>query len=45
MAPARQGPDWVCVNPQADWQARDSMGDFLYRDQLDPSVLSDNCLA
>jgi hypothetical protein len=34
MADSRQAPDWVCVNPQADWQARDSMGDFVFRDHL-----------
>jgi hypothetical protein len=27
-------PDWVCVNPQAEWQARDSMGEFVYQDHL-----------
>lgn len=27
-------PDWVCVNPKADWQPRDSMGDYVYRDHL-----------
>ena len=34
MSETRQGPDWVCVNPQAAWQARDSMGDFVYQDHL-----------
>ncbi len=34
MGEARRGPNWVCVNPKADWQARDSMGDFVYRDHL-----------
>lgn len=28
------GPDWVQVNPQAPWQARDSSGELVYRDQL-----------
>ena len=27
-------PDWICVNPRADWQTGDSMGDFVYRDHL-----------
>jgi len=31
---ARQGPDWVCVNEKADWQARDSQGEFVYDDHL-----------
>jgi hypothetical protein len=30
MSDMRQGPDWVCVNEQADWQARDSQGEFVY---------------
>lgn len=30
MSDVRQGPDWVCVNEQADWQARDSQGEFVY---------------
>jgi len=34
MSDTKQGPDWICVNPQADWQPRDSMGDFVYRDHL-----------
>ena len=34
MSDIRQGPDWVCVNPKADWQARDSMGEFVYDDHL-----------
>jgi hypothetical protein len=33
-AEARQGPDWVLVNPQADWQARDSQGEFVFDNQL-----------
>jgi hypothetical protein len=34
MSETRQGPDWVCVNPQAPWQARDSQGEFVYQDHL-----------
>jgi hypothetical protein len=34
MSQARHGPDWVCVNPKADWQARDSQGEFVYQDHL-----------
>lgn len=34
MADVKQAPDWVCVNPKADWQPRDSMGDFVYQDHL-----------
>ena len=34
MSQTRQGPDWVLVNPQAEWQARDSQGEFVYQDQL-----------
>ena len=34
MSQARQGPDWVCVNPKADWQARDSAGEFVYDNHL-----------
>lgn len=34
MHSSKQGPDWVLVNPQADWQARDSMGDFVFNDHL-----------
>ena len=30
MSEVRQGPDWVLANPQADWQARDSQGEFVY---------------
>ncbi len=30
MSEVKQGPDWVLVNPQADWQARDSQGEFVY---------------
>ena len=30
MSEIRQGPDWVLVNEQADWQARDSAGEFVY---------------
>ena len=30
MSDLRQGPDWACVNEQADWQARDSQGEFVY---------------
>ena len=31
---ARRGPDWSLVNPRADWPARDSQGEFVYKDQL-----------
>ena len=34
MSDERQGPDWVCVNEQADWQARDSAGEFVYDDHM-----------
>lgn len=34
MSQTRQGPDWVLVNPQAEWQARDSQGEFVYQNQL-----------
>jgi len=34
MGDVRQGPDWVCVNEQADWQARDSQGEFVYDGHL-----------
>jgi hypothetical protein len=34
MADVRQGPDWVLVNQQADWQARDSQGEFIYDDRM-----------
>ena len=34
MGGSRQGPDWVCVNPKAAWQARDSQGEFVYQDHL-----------
>ncbi|MCC6447031.1 MAG: galactose oxidase [Armatimonadetes bacterium] len=27
-------PDWTCVTEQAAWQARDSMGDLVFRDHL-----------
>lgn len=27
-------PNWVQVNPKADWRARDSQGELVYRDQL-----------
>jgi len=29
-AQAVQGPDWVCVNREAPWQARDSQGYFVH---------------
>lgn len=34
MAETRQGPDWVLENEQAQWQARDSQGEFVYQDQM-----------
>ena len=34
MSEARQGPDWVLINPQADWRARDSQGEFVFDNQL-----------
>jgi hypothetical protein len=27
-------PDWVCVTRQADWQPRDSQGEFIYKNQM-----------
>ena len=29
-----KGPDWIQVTEQAGWQARDSQGELVYRDQL-----------
>ena len=34
MSQPLHGPDWVLVNEKADWQARDSQGEFVYQDQL-----------
>ena len=34
MSEPRQGPDWVLVNPRADWQPRDSQGEFIFQDHL-----------
>lgn len=34
MGEARIGPDWVCVTEKAEWEPRDSMGEFVYQDQL-----------
>ena len=34
MSSAKQGPDWVLVNPQAAWEARDSQGEFVFQDHL-----------
>lgn len=34
MSDVRQGPNWVCVNEQADWQARDSQGEFVHDDHM-----------
>jgi len=34
MADTRQGPDWVLVNPAADWQPRDSQGEFIFQNHL-----------
>ncbi|HJN16310.1 MAG TPA: galactose oxidase [Armatimonadota bacterium] len=34
MSDVKQGPDWVCVNEQADWQARDSAGEFVFDNQM-----------
>jgi hypothetical protein len=34
MSETKPGPDWVCVNPQADWPARDSQGEFVYDGHL-----------
>lgn len=34
MSQERQGPDWVLVNPKADWQPRDSQGEFVYQDHM-----------
>ena len=30
MSGVKQGPDWVLVNEKADWQGRDSQGEFVY---------------
>lgn len=30
----KKGPDWVKVTDKAAWQARDSQGELVYRDQL-----------
>ncbi len=30
----RQGPDWVREAPAAEWQARDSQGEVVYKDRL-----------
>lgn len=34
MSQSKQGPNWELVNPQADWQARDSQGEFVFDDHL-----------
>ncbi|MBM3497627.1 MAG: galactose oxidase [Armatimonadetes bacterium] len=34
MVDSYPGPDWVLVTQQAGWQARDSQGEFVYRDHL-----------
>jgi len=34
IAEDRAGPDWVLETKAAGWQARDSQGEFVYRDQL-----------
>jgi hypothetical protein len=34
MSDVMPAPDWICVNAKADWQPRDSMGDFVFRDHL-----------
>jgi hypothetical protein len=34
MSQTKQGPDWVLVNPEAAWQARDSQGEFVFDDHL-----------
>ena len=34
MSDVKQGPSWVCVNEEADWQARDSAGEFVFDDQM-----------
>ncbi len=34
MSGTLHGPDWVCVNPQADWSARDSQGELVFKDHL-----------
>jgi len=34
MSETLQGTDWVCVNKQAPWQARDSAGEFVCNDHL-----------
>lgn len=34
MADVKQGPDWVLVNEKADWQPRDSHGEFIFQDHI-----------
>lgn len=34
MAHALPGPDWVLVNPAADFQPRDSAGEFVFQDHI-----------
>ena len=34
MGAAEQGPNWVCINQKAGWQARDSQGEFVFEDQM-----------
>lgn len=34
MSDSVKAPDWVLVNEKADWQARDSQGEFVFDDQL-----------
>ncbi len=31
---AKKAPDWVCVTPEAPWQARDSQGYVVYDDHM-----------
>lgn len=34
VAETRQGPDWVRINEQADWQPRDSAGEFVFDEHI-----------
>lgn len=34
MAQAVTGPDWICENPQAPWQGRDSQGECVFDGHL-----------
>lgn len=34
VAAQTHGPDWVLVNPKADFEPRDSHGEFIYKDHI-----------